>query len=307
MSIEIAPFDLDLMLTGIENLFAFRARENGLTFSVSKASNVPRFFQGDVHRLRQVLANLLGNAIKFTQHGNVALTVSLREPPSEKAHLRLCVQDSGIGMSESQLAGLFQPFVQADSSISRRFGGTGLGLAISKKLVELMEGQITVESTAGVGSRFYIELALPLAPTPETAQDNSAGKQLHKEILHGKSVLLVEDNKVNQTLAAHLLKKLGMTFEIANHGQEAIDKLHARDFDIVLMDIQMPVMNGLEATELIRREPRYTTLPIIAMSAGVTLDEQERCVEVGMSGFVGKPVHFDELTGKLIEMLSAQA
>jgi CheY-like chemotaxis protein len=223
----------------------------------------------------------------------------------ERASLSFEVRDSGIGMSEEQLAGLFQPFTQADTSISRRFGGTGLGLAISKRLVELMGGQMTVESRLGEGSTFSVRIGLGVDEAARQAHAVAEAPPLVQTFLQGRKVLLVEDNKVNQMLATHLLKRMGIEAVIANHGQEAIDKLHAGSFDVVLMDIQMPVMNGLEATRLIRQEARYADLPIVAMSAGVTLDEQERCNEVGMSGFVGKPINVDELTAKLVKLLAA--
>jgi len=305
MSIENEPFETREMVAALQRLYSLRAQEQGIGFDVVIEPSVPQTVLGDAVRLRQVLSNLLGNAIKFTQQGSVRLEVRMLGMDGERASLSFEVRDSGIGMSEEQLAGLFQPFTQADTSISRRFGGTGLGLAISKRLVELMGGQMTVESRLGEGSTFSVRIGLGVDEAARQAHAVAEAPPLVQTFLQGRKVLLVEDNKVNQMLATHLLKRMGIEAVIANHGQEAIDKLHAGSFDVVLMDIQMPVMNGLEATRLIRQEARYADLPIVAMSAGVTLDEQERCNEVGMSGFVGKPINVDELTAKLVKLLAA--
>jgi PAS domain S-box-containing protein len=306
MSVENANFNVDENLGGVERLFSMKAEAQGLVFTVKKDAAIPNFLSGDSNRLRQVLANLLGNAIKFTQRGFVVLEVHLIERVDDLVRLSFSVQDTGIGMDENQLAVLFKPFFQADSSISRRFGGTGLGLSISKKLVELMGGFMRVESKVGEGSIFSFELQFSVVQQSSMPNNNTpqVNELLSVNILHGKKVLLVEDNKVNQKLAIHLLNKLGMDTIVANHGQEAIEMLHGNIIDVILMDIQMPVMNGLEATKIIRSEKIYENLPIIAMSAGVTLDEQASCSEVGMSSFVGKPVSREELTAKLIALLA---
>jgi CheY-like chemotaxis protein len=227
--------------------------------------------------------------------------------------LNISVQDTGIGMTQEQTANLFQAFMQADNTITRRFGGTGLGLNISRNLAKLMGGDIVVESTPGVGSIFKLQITLTV---PDASQIEAYNKELHANAqeyqgnvgdLRGKRVLLAEDNRVNQVLAGHILKKLGMVMEIANNGKEAIEKLQTGHYDIVLMDIQMPVMGGLEATRFIRQDARFTRLPIVAMSAGVTLDEQEKCTRVGMTGFIGKPIDTAQLTNKLIELCAGDA
>jgi CheY-like chemotaxis protein len=221
------------------------------------------------------------------------------------------IKDSGIGMTGEQIECLFKPFVQADNSITRRFGGTGLGLAICRHLAELMRGNIVVTSVAGEGSVFRLQLTLAVASQEQIGVQNpqtESHKQLQHQdallLLSGKRVLLVEDNRVNQMLASHMLKRLGMQFDIANNGEESIQKLQEASYDIVLMDIQMPVMGGLEATQRIRQDARFASLAIVAMSAGVTLDEQEKCASVGMSGFIGKPIDSAELTAKLVEFCS---
>lgn len=303
MTIERAPFELTSLLGSMGRMFSLRAKDLGLHFEVRREADVPNWLEGDIHRLRQILVNLLGNAMKFTKSGAVSLAVEHTTTAAGRVSLAFTVQDSGIGMSQDQVDNLFQPFVQADSSITRRFGGTGLGLAICKRLASLMGGAISVESEPGKGSLFRVELPFTLVNIETMLKPGKDAEPVRREHLKGKHVLLVEDNPVNQLVATQLLKKLGMTVEAAGDGQQALDRLADGQYDVVLMDIQMPVMNGIEATRLLRQQPRFADLPVIAMSAGVTLEEQERCDEVGMTGFVGKPVNFEELADKLAEVL----
>ena len=308
ISLESDVFDVDELLASVKRMLDPRARDQGLRFDFSRDAAVPNLLIGDPLRLRQVLTNLLGNALKFTRQGSVHLMVRQIRQSDAGAELDFCIQDSGIGMSAEQLSRLFQPFTQADNSITRRFGGTGLGLTISRDLAQLMGGDIRVESVLGEGSAFHFQVTLPLAkptqtaathqlevkgPAPETAQ-----------CLQGKRVLLVEDNRVNQLLATHILKKLGMLSDIANNGEEAIQRLQDNRYDVVLMDIQMPVLDGLDATSLIRKDERFRNLPIVAMSAGVTLDEQEKCSAVGMTDFIAKPIDSAQLIEKLVALCS---
>jgi PAS domain S-box-containing protein len=310
MSFEENIFDLDALLSSLNRMFSLRAHEKSLDFKLIKESDIPRLIIGDQFRIRQILTNLLGNALKFTSKGGVEFIVH-KELASESAiSLEFCIQDTGIGMTAEQLANLFQAFMQADNTISRRFGGTGLGLNISRNLAKLMGGNVIVESNPGVGSAFRFQITLTI-PNPiqlaeyikEHEEINTPPKSLSDCVdLRGKRVLLVEDNRVNQMLASHILKKLGMLVEVANNGEESIACLNRASYDVVLMDIQMPVMNGLEATRLIRKDPRFASLPIVAMSAGVTLEEQSACDEVGMTGFIGKPIDTTLLTRKLVEL-----
>jgi CheY-like chemotaxis protein len=229
--------------------------------------------------------------------------------------LNFNVRDSGIGMTPEQLNNLFKPFVQADNSISRRFGGTGLGLTISLNLAKLMGGNINVESKVGVGSEFNLQLTMPVVVAKEDTsraikpygEKGSSQYLAMLEGLKGKRVLLTEDTRVNQLVATKMLSKLGLLVEVANNGEEAVQSLQKNNYDIVLMDIQMPVMNGLEATRMIRKDPRFTSLPIVAMSAGVTLDEQAACDEAGMTAFISKPIDSNELTQKLFELCGVKA
>jgi PAS domain S-box-containing protein len=312
MSFENTVFNLDALLHSLNRMFSLRAQEKGLEFTLIRDEKIPNLLLGDQLRLRQILTNLLGNSLKFTRHGKVTLDVQATQVNDCGIALNISIQDTGIGMTEVQTANLFQAFMQADNTITRRFGGTGLGLNISRNLAKLMGGDIMVESTPGVGSIFKLQITLAV---PDASQITAYNQELHANVqeyqgnvgdLRGKRVLLAEDNRVNQVLAGHILKKLGMVMEIANNGKEAIEKLQTGHYDIVLMDIQMPVMGGLEATRFIRQDARFTRLPIVAMSAGVTLDEQEKCTRVGMTSFIGKPIDTTQLTNKLIELCAGE-
>jgi PAS domain S-box-containing protein len=313
MTVEHQVFDLDEMLNSVTRMLSMRAKEKGLGFDFEKSLELPRYMIGDPLRLRQILTNLLGNAIKFTDQGEIALRVQLLASDEPGLLVNFRIQDSGIGMTQEQIDCLFKPFVQADNSISRRFGGTGLGLSISRNLSRLMGGDIQIESQSGQGSVFSLQVMLMPAGleqiavlTPHTVEQlvqNDAKNPT--QILKDHRVLLAEDHPVNQVLAKHFMKRLGMPMDIAQNGQEAIDMLQNQHYDLVLMDIQMPVMDGLEATRLIRQDARFVSLPIVAMSAGVTLSEQAQCINAGMTGFIGKPIDFTELTRKLIEICAS--
>jgi PAS domain S-box-containing protein len=313
LAIENSVFNIDELLESLNRMFTLRAREKDLEFKVTRDKNIHPMVYGDPLRVRQILTNLLSNAIKFTSKGKVALEVSKVKESLAGVALEFIVRDSGMGMTSDQIQTLFRPFVQADNSISRRFGGTGLGLAISRNLAQLMGGDIGVESTAGSGSVFRFHVTLTVAHSvkneKDTHRDHPSNKKLdtiHSQVginaLKGKRALLVEDTRVNQLVATNMLKKLGLSVDIANHGAEAIEILQNNFYDIILMDIQMPVMNGLEATLLIRKDARFTSVPIVAMSAGVMLEEQAACDKAGMSGFIGKPINSTELTDKLLDL-----
>ncbi|MFA6202188.1 MAG: PAS domain-containing protein [Gallionella sp.] len=306
LSVEKIQFNLTELLDSIQRIFTLSAAGCDIEFKVVRDADIHQLLLGDPLRLRQILTNLLGNAFKFTPKGLVTLNVSQIENAADSTTLRFSVKDSGIGMSPGQISALFQPFSQADSSISRRFGGTGLGLTISRNLAQLMGGDIKVESQAGAGSTFSVELTFSKVQVsePQRRQSDKAPPEL-REIAHalrGKHVLLTEDNRINQLVATKMLEKIGLLVDIANNGEEAIQRLQEKTYDIVLMDIQMPVMDGLEATRLIRQDARFTNLPIVAMSAGVTLDEKSACDNAGMTGFVAKPINSTELINKLIEL-----
>ena len=301
--LEEVPFDLGETLQHIGDLFSKRASDKGLVLEFEIPPDLPRHLIGDPFRLGQVLTNLTSNAIKFTDRGRVLVTVE-RLAGKGPVDLRFSVVDTGIGLTEEQTGKLFQAFSQADSSTSRRFGGTGLGLTISKHLVESMGGAIGVESAPGAGSRFFFTAQFRLqgagvltapAPTPVLP-----GPTVAQVDLVGARILVVDDNEVNRMIAQELLEAAGALVKTARSGKEAVDRLAAAlDFDAVLMDIQMPEMDGYQATEAIRTRLGYQALPIIAMTAHALESERRQCLDAGMNDHIPKPVDPDHLIRRL--------
>ena len=291
MTLQLECFNLSDIRTTLQSLLINTAQKKGLILTIEIASKVPDTFIGDHLRLRQVLINLLGNAIKFTEQGEVKLNISLQQIDVNEARLLFAVTDTGMGISSKQQDKLFQPFVQVDDGSSRNFGGTGLGLTISQELVQLMGGSIKLDSQVGVGSCFSFELLLPLA---EAAIESNILPtiSLNPEALKGVRILIAEDNYFNQMLITELLKNFGATsIVLADDGLKALAALKQDSFDIVLMDLHMPSMDGCEATIEIRKQACYAQLPVIALSAGVTDEEKKRCLAVGMNDFVAKPIN----------------
>ncbi|MGH8119446.1 MAG: ATP-binding protein, partial [Gammaproteobacteria bacterium] len=287
----------------LQSVMSLSAREKGLELEFIVDKDVPTGVVGDPLRLRQVLTNLISNAIKFTNYGKITVRVSLQERQEDRKRARLYfdVRDTGIGISKAQQVHLFEAFSQGDSSITRRFGGTGLGLAISKKLVEMMDGEIGVESDPDQGSRFYFSFWLGLAQKPVSVAKTTQAETAEDYMLQGMRALLVEDVDINRKMASIMLSKAGVTIAEACDGKEALELLenNPEAFDVVLMDVQMPVMDGLTATRLIRQHPRFGELPVIAMTAFAMKDDEVRCYEVGMNDYVSKPINSRELYSAL--------
>jgi len=299
--IEHTLVDLDTMLDTLRDLFEELAHTKKIGFSFHVAAGTPRELVGDPLRLQQILSNLISNAIKFTEQGEVKLSISSSPAEDHRVSMRFVLSDTGIGMSEETISGLFQPFSQADSSTTRKFGGTGLGLAISMKLLNLMGGNFEVDSKPGKGTKFRFDLLMGVEEGQQTNERrrrkaNAPGVlkqqlQASAKSLQGTSVLVVEDNNINQVVVSQFLKLSGMDVTLANNGQEALEKLQTQDFDVVLMDLHMPVMDGIEATKLIKANPRYADLPIIALTADVVEEERQHCLDIGMVDFVTKPIN----------------
>ncbi|SCK18400.1 EAL domain-containing protein [Vogesella sp. LIG4] len=291
LELDETDFDLRTVLDELRDVVAQKAAEKRLQLDIQLEPQVPRYLHGDVLRLRQVLLNLLSNAIKFTEQGMVRLLV-VSQPDDG---IRFSVRDSGIGMSADVQTRLFQSFEQADSSTSRKYGGTGLGLAISYQLVQLMGGSLQVASQQGQGSEFSFELHLPVvrhAPPPAAVARPVAD---YRRQLGGKRVLLADDHPFNQQVATELLQAVGMQVSVAGDGLQALQLAARQTFDVVLMDMQMPELDGVEATRQLRREPAFDQVPIIAMTANVSTEDRQRCLHAGMNDFIGKPVQPDKL------------
>jgi TMAO reductase system sensor TorS len=295
-----ADYHVPRVVASTVELLASRAREKGLDLSVEVAPDVPTSVMGDAGRLRQVLLNLVGNAIKFTHSGSVQVAArrmppgeGTTDPPPGQVVLHFSVNDTGIGIADDALPRLFQSFAQADASISRRYGGTGLGLAICRELVTLMGGHIGVDSTPGQGSRFWFEIAVAPAsqarPTPAIRAPAGAGRT-------ALNILLAEDNLVNRKVAIGILERRGHTVAVAVDGYEALEAVRRQRFDVVLMDMQMPGMDGMEATRAIRQlEGAAGRVPIVALTANAMPGDDLRCLAAGMNGYTRKPIVPDEL------------
>ena len=307
--LEDADFDLQTSLATVNSLAGHLAREKGLRFEVNTGTDVPDFLRGDALRLGQVLLNLASNAVKFTAAGSVSLSVALTNANAQSVELEFSVRDTGIGLGAEQIGGLFQAFNQADASTARKYGGTGLGLAISKRLVELMGGRIWVESDPGQGSNFRFTVLLrrgqKTAADPATRDGTLAAARAR---LKGTRILVVEDNLFNQQVATELLEDAGVTVVVANNGREALERLATqRRFDVVLMDVQMPEMDGYEATRKIRVTPELAGLHVLAMTANATREDQQRCLAAGMDDFLTKPIDPERLYIELAKWLPERA
>ena len=304
LSIERIPFNMKEVAENTLAVHEENARKRGIALSLEYSAAAPNFFIGDPLRIGQVLNNLLGNAIKFTQKGQVAVRC-WGESADNTAIMHVSVTDSGIGISQAVIDTLFQPFTQADASISRKFGGTGLGLAISKRIVELMEGDISVESIEGQGSTFSFFIKLPIAEQEQEEQETpSLTTSLEDLGIKGRRILVAEDNPINQLVLQEMLAPSGAQIILANNGQEALDAVKAQPFDLVLMDMQMPVMGGLEATVKIRELPTAKNLPIIAVTANAMEEDKDKGLACGMNAYLTKPIDPVELVRVLHIWLS---
>jgi PAS domain S-box-containing protein len=311
LELERTPFRLADVLDGVADVLAVPAREKGLRFSQTAGPDVPAQLVGDPLRLRQVLTNLVGNGVKFTERGEVALQVEAAELGERQVSLRFSVRDTGIGIAPGEIAKIFEPFTQADGSTTRRFGGSGLGLTICRQLVEMMGGKLTVESTPGQGSTFSFTVSFEgqpaVAPAPPSEATASALAAASAR-LRGARILVAEDNAINQEVARVLLESAGAIVAIADDGQQAVAAVAAAGvpFDAVLMDIQMPQLDGLAATRHIRADPARAALPIIAMTAHALPEEQAEVRAAGMNDHVSKPVEPAQLYLTLARWVGAR-
>ncbi len=311
LDLESVPFSLEDVLKNLTNISLDKAQEKHLELVYSIANEVPMALIGDPLRLGQVLINLTGNAIKFTSQGKVTVTIEVAEQSTESVLLRFSIRDSGIGMTKPQMASLFQAFSQADTSTTRKFGGTGLGLTISKQLVELMGGKIGVTSEYGKGSTFFFTAkfarrheTMGRLPHDEGGLGMPALTADDQQQLRGAKVLVAEDNGINQQVAREILENAGVVVSLANNGEEAVDMAVHGNYDLILMDIQMPVMDGLAATEIIRRlSSPVRTVPIIAMTAHAMTGDRERSLAAGMDDHITKPIDPPLLFATLVKFI----
>jgi len=308
LQLEIAEFDLHELIERACVPAGLDAQAKGVQLEIQIDPLAPRRVRGDAARVRQVLLNMVGNAVKFTSHGSVAVRARRREGGGD--HVLLEVIDSGIGVDPERLEQMFQPFVQADVSTTREYGGNGLGLAIAKELVELMGGTIGASSELGRGSTFWVELSLPEVATTQTVPVMGRGERVvrlseRRSNPDAALVLVVEDSPVNRLVAVHVLERLGFRAHVVNDGREALQALSTQRYDAVLMDCQMPDIDGYEATrELRRREDGGQHTPVIAMTAHAMTGDRERCLDAGMDDYIAKPVRsqtLGEVLGRWID------
>ncbi len=300
LEMENTQFALNSIFEELNTILSLKIQEKEIAFNINTSDNLPKMVIGDPLRLKQVLLNLTNNAIKFTERGSIDIKVEKIKEENGVAQLMFSVKDSGIGMTQELIDILFAPFVQADTSTTRNYGGTGLGLAISKKLVEMMRGEIWVESIPGSGSTFCFTANFKITETaiePEKIEQNEQAERETRTF----DILLVEDNNINQMIAQALLKKKGHRVDIANNGQEALEMLKNKAYSIVLMDIQMPIMDGLSATKIIRDSGQYNDLPVIAMSAHAMMGDREKSIASGMNDHITKPIEPEILYSTIVK------
>ena len=309
LTLEETEFSLGRVMEHTLSLLAERAAAKDLRLALAVAADAPARLRGDPLRLGQILLNFVSNAIKFSERGQITLRARLEAEDDQSVLLRLEVEDQGIGLTLEQQARLFQAFVQADDSTTRKYGGTGLGLVIAKRLANLMGGEVGVESQNGVGSTFWLTARLGRATeSPAHAEAVDAGlaaDRLLAQRRRGARLLLAEDDPINQEVAVELLRAVGLTVDVADNGQIAVEKVRAGAYALVLMDVQMPVMDGLAATQAIRQLPSAAALPILAMTASAFDTDRQRCLDAGMNDYVRKPVEPNQLYTTLLRWLPA--
>ena len=302
VELECQPIDLQSCIEAAMDLVAAAAADKGLNTTCTIQDGTPKLILGDPTRLSQIIINLLHNAVKFTKKGGVAITVSSTKLEGDNHDIHFAVKDTGIGIPEEKIGRLFQSFSQIDASTARRYGGTGLGLAISKKLVEMMGGKIWAESEVGKGSTFHftIPAKTTLCEPIDIFKPASFAVSDHQgQLDHDLSILLAEDNTVNQIVAKKMLKKLGYQADVAANGIEVLQALERQHYDVVFMDVQMPEMDGLDATKAIRQ--RWQKGPkIIAMTASALKGDREMCLAAGMDGYISKPTKMEALRAALV-------
>ena len=307
LELESIPFSLRRCISEAVTALDFLARQKGLSITSTVPGEVPDHWTGDPTRVRQVLLNLVNNAVKFTPSGSIHVEALIDENFPDGAVIRFNVTDTGIGLSASQQKLIFEPFRQADGSVTRKYGGTGLGLAICSSLVKMMDGSISVTSTPGQGSTFSFTVRC-LAAQQSRAPDPSSAIWAPTRIRPGASfrILIAEDNPVNQLLMVRLLERRGYQVVVAGNGRAALTAISQQTFDLALMDVQMPELDGLEATRLLRESERSSgkCLPVIAMTAHAMQGDRDKCINAGMTAYVAKPIRPDELFKAMDQVLA---
>ncbi len=294
LQLEPHAFDLYTLCIQLIQLMSNRAESKGILLQLDYPDNTPRHFIGDSMRIRQIMLNLVNNAIKFTEEGHINISVKCLSRQIDSAKLSIEIKDTGIGIPADQFEHIFNPFTQADASTTRRYGGSGLGLAICKRLADLMHAQIGVNSTVNKGSNFWLHVELPLSESTELFNSFIAPEE---KLIFSGNALLVEDNYVNAIVAKNMLSNLGLTITLAENGKIAIEKYKQGNFDLIFMDCQMPVMDGYSATEIIRKYDK--NIPVLAITANILPEDINRCIQSGMNACLHKPIEQNRLQHEL--------
>lgn len=294
LRIEHIPFSLQTVTAQVKKLCFEKAEEKHLDLQIHINEDVPDMLQGDPVRLTQILVNLVGNAVKFTEKGRVTLEVSSHQVNAPNIRLGFVIKDTGIGIAADKLPLVFDRFQQGDDAITRRYGGSGLGLSIVKNLVEIQHGEITAQSEAGIGTTIRFTLPFLFSENETHIDETPDSRTINTAISNKKKILVVEDNLLNQQLLEHLLKSHGLSYMIASNGVQALDTLKKQHFELILMDIQMPEMDGYSTSTRIRQQ-LHLTVPIIAMTARAFPGEREKCIAAGMNDYLAKPINHQEL------------
>ncbi len=300
--IDSQPFNLTSTLKHVYDLLKINTNNSAIDFSLHLDPTLPENIIGDKGRLNQILMNLTGNALKFTQKGKVTISVNLVKDVNNLCTIKFSVKDTGIGIEKSKLKSIFERFTQAEESTTRTYGGTGLGLNIVKQLIELQNGEIHVESEVGKGSEFYFILQFPKHLSTIENPKNFLIENRNPEKL---SILLCEDNLLNQRLATIVIQNFGFDIDIANNGQEGLEKLKKHHYDLILMDLQMPVLDGYQTTLNIRNELKLN-IPIVALTAHSLIGEQQKCLDIGMQGYIAKPFKQKDLLNTITEITAGK-
>ena len=315
LTIEKIPFRLQDVTANVWALFEQRIIKKGLQFAIDLDQRIPSSIIGDPHRLNQVLINLVGNAVKFTEKGSIRISVQQEQQKQQQqkeqqtqqtspktVNLLFTIADTGMGIAKDQLPHIFDSFSQAAADITRKYGGTGLGLAICNNLLALQGGDISVDSEPGKGTSFSFRITYGCEPSRTADHQKSKILQDNQATFKGKHFLVVEDNPINQQLIEFVIRKADAQVTVANHGGEAIDYLKANSYDLIIMDLQMPVMDGYETTKHLREKLQLQT-PVLAMTANALKGEQVRCLEAGMNGYMSKPFEFREFYSRVADLL----
>ncbi|MES2455879.1 MAG: ATP-binding protein [Bacteroidota bacterium] len=300
LELEQIGFQPKELLQHVGRVMQLRTEEKGLELQINLDVQIADVLIGDSHRINQILLNLISNAVKFTEKGGVAISAKLKETTVEGQLIEFNIKDTGIGMSEDFLTHIFDKFSQEELNTARNYGGTGLGMAITKELVELMRGQISISSKRGIGTE--VSVMLPFKTGSPKDLPGIKKNLLNSRLLQGVRILLAEDNAMNRLVAITVLKQYGIKITIAKNGAEAVSLLESEQFDLILMDMQMPVMNGLEATRVIRNELKLS-IPIVALTANAIKGESDQCLAAGMNAFVSKPFEENDLINAIASLL----